>query len=166
MLFLFIPLLIIRKGLGGLWIGYFFFGIAVPLIFLESPFSKLAEKKGFKIFFKIGFLILCFSALICFFLTNIYWIIGVLVLSSVGLAMIEPTTEAYFFDILNKKEELKYYGPYNTTIEVNYFIGSIFSATLLLFLPFEYIFLLFAGFMFILFLISYKTEKIIESKRR
>jgi len=84
----------------------------------------------------------------------------------VGLAMLESTTESYFFDISKKKEELRFYGPYNTTIDVNQFIGSLLSATLLLVLPFKYIFLLFASFMFFMFFISFKVRKIVESKRK
>jgi len=165
LIYLFIPLFIIRNNLHELWIGYFLFAVAVPLIFLEFIFAKLAGKIGFKKMFKIGFLIPCIFAVSCFFFSNVYIILSLLVLASIGLAMLEPTTEAYFFDILKGKEELRFYGPYNTTMDVNNFIGKIIASTLLIFLPFRYIFLIFAGFMFIMFLISFRIRDVVERKR-
>ncbi len=165
LIYLFIPLFIIRNNMTELWIGYFLFAVAVPLILLEYFFGKLAGKIGFKKLFKIGFLIPCILVIICFFMTNIYIILLLLVLASIGLAMLEPTTEAYFFDISKSKEILRFYGPFNTTISINRFIGKIFASILLIFLPFKFIFLLFGAFMFIMFLISFKIKDIIEEKR-
>lgn len=165
LIYLFIPLLIIRQGLGALWVGYFLFAIPIPLILFEYVFAKLAGKIGFKKIFKIGFLIPCILAFLCFFASNIYLILFLLVLASIGLAMLEPTTEAYFFDLLKGKEELRFYSPYNTTISVNNLIGRFIPALLLIFLPFKFVFLVFSAFMFIMFLISFKVKNIIEMKR-
>ena len=165
LIYLFIPIYIIRNGLGTIWVGYFLFAIAVPLMILEFHFSKLAGKIGFKKIFKIGFLIASICAIACFFINNIYVILGLLVLASVGLAMLEPTTEAYFFDITKKGEECRFYGPYNTTVEVNDFIGKILSATLLVFLPFKYIFILFGVLMLFFVFLSSKIKDVIEDKK-
>ena len=131
----------------------------------EFHFSKLAGKIGFKKIFKIGFLIPALLVIICFFINNIYIILGLLVLASIGLAMLEPTTEAYFFDTIKNKDECRFYGPYNTTVEVNDFLGKILSATLLIFLPFKYIFLLFGAFMLFFVFISFKIKDIVENKK-
>jgi len=82
------------------------------------------------------------------------------------MAMLEPTTEAYFFDTIKRKDEDRFYGPYNTSIETGLILGKILPAVLLLFLPFKYIFLLFAGIMFLLFLLSFKAKNIVEGGRR
>jgi MFS family permease len=166
LIFLFIPIFIIRNNLSNLWIGYFLFGAVLPPILLEYFFAKLAGKVGFRKIFKIGFLIPAVISFICFFISDIYVILGLLVLSGIGIAMLEPTTEAYFFDTLKGKQELRFYGPYNTTIDVNYFIGEILSATILIFLPFKFLFLLFSFFMMIMFFLSYKVKNIVEEKRR
>jgi DHA1 family multidrug resistance protein-like MFS transporter len=165
LIYLFIPLYIIRNNLGTIWVGYFLFAIAVPLMLLEFHFSKLAGKIGFKKIFITGFLIASICATICFFISNIYIVLGLLVLASIGLAMLEPTTEAYFFDITKKGEECRFYGPYNTTVEVNDFIGKILSATLLVFLPFKFIFLLFGALMLLFVFLSSKIKDVIESKK-
>ncbi|MCR4284781.1 MAG: MFS transporter [archaeon] len=165
-IYLFIPLMIIRSGLGDLWIGYFLFAVAIPLIALDYIFAKSASKKGFKSLFQTGYLIVSIISFICFFVPNIYVILSLLVLASIGMAMVEPTTEAYFFDILKGKEKYRFYSPYNTTIDVAGFIGKLSAAILLIFLPFKYLFILFAVFMFLLFLTASKVKKVIESNRK
>ncbi len=166
LIYLFMPLYIIRHELHTLWIGYFLFAVAVPLILFTFPFAKLAGKIGFKKIFKIGFLIPAVLAIICFFITNVYVVLGILALASVGLAMLESTTEAYFFDITKDKDESRFYGPYNTTIEVNQFIGKILSSCLLLFLPFKFIFLLFGAFMLFFVFVSSRIKEVIEKRRK
>ena len=166
LIYLFMPLYIIRNGLDTLWIGYFLFAIPIPLILLEFTFAKLAGKIGFKKIFKIGFLIPAILVTACFFINNIYIILGLLVLSSVGLAMLEPTTEAYFFDVVSKKDEPRFYGPYNTTIEVNQIFGKILASSLLIFLPFKFVFLLFGFFMICIAVISFRIRDVFEKRRR
>jgi MFS family permease len=166
LIYTFTPILILNQGLNEQWVAYFLFLIPLPLIFLEYRFAKMAGKYGFRKMFNYGFFIAFVIALSCFFISNIYIILALLILASFGLAMVEPTTEAYFFDITTKEEEQRFYGPYNTTIEVNLLIGQLSSAFLLYFMPFKFIFLLFAIFMFALFLISFKTKKIVEEKKK
>lgn len=166
LIYLFIPLMIIRSNLGELWVGYFLFGVAIPLILFQYAFAKWAGKHGFKKLFKIGYFFVSIIAFTCFFVSNIYFILSLLILASVGIAMLESTTEAYFFDILEKNEKYRFYGPYNTAIDAGSFTGKIFGSLLLVFLPFKFLFLLFGSFMFLLFLISFKTKNIIESRRK
>ncbi|MBU0957720.1 MAG: MFS transporter [Nanoarchaeota archaeon] len=163
--YLFIPLYIVLNGYDVLWIGYFFAAVVIPLILFEYYFSKLAGRVGFKKIFVLGFLIVALVSLVCFFISsNIILTLGILVLGSFGMAMVEPTTEAYFLDILKKKDECRFYAPYNTSIDVTQFLGEVSAATVLVFLPFKFVFLLFAVFMFGLFLLSFKTKKVIENR--
>jgi len=165
-IYLFIPLHIIRSGLPESYVGYFLFAAAIPFILFEYYFAKKACDIGFKKIFKLGYLLIAFCSFICFFLTNIYFILGILVIASIGIAMVEPIAEAYFFDVLKtKKGELKFYSPYTTTVDVSHFVGRVSSAIVLLFLPFKFLFLLFAVFMFGLFLISGKIRNVIESRK-
>jgi len=166
LIYLFMPLFIIENNLGRMWVGYFLFAISVPLILFQYKFAKLAGKIGFKKLFKIGFLIPCILAFICFFTGNIFVTLGLLVLASIGLAMLEANTEAYFFDILKPKEELRFYGPYNTTMNMNNLLGKLAGASLLLVLPFKFIFLLFSFFMLMMFILSFRIKEIVEEKRR
>ncbi len=164
LIYIYIPLFIIRSQLSELWVGYFLFGVAVPLIFLEYRFANKVSKIGFIKTFMTGYLIVAVLALTCFFVSNIFIILALLVLASVGMAMIEPTSEAYFFNILKKDEANRFYSPYNTAIDVNYLFGKILPAILLIFLPFKFVFLLFAFLMFLIFLVSSKAKNVIEGK--
>lgn len=167
LIYLFMPMHIIRSGLHVSWLGYFLFAVAVPLVLTECKFANIAGKVGFKKIFKTGFILVSIISLICFFVGNLYVILGLLVLASFGVAMLEPTTEAYFFDILKKKEdECRFYGPYNTTIDVHSFIAKVCASFILIFFPFKLLFLMFSGFMFAFFLLSYKVKDIIEKNRK
>lgn len=166
LIYLFVPLWMVRQGMSTSAIGIFLFAIAVPLIALEFYFSRKAAKIGFRKIFQFGYLLVAIISLLCFFFTEVYVVLSLLALASIGLAMLEPTTEAYFFDILGGKERYRYYGPFNTSIDFGNFVAKIAGAVLLLFFPFTSIFILFSVFMLILFFLSFKTKKVIESKRR
>ncbi|MCK9568096.1 MFS transporter [Candidatus Pacearchaeota archaeon] len=165
-IYLFIPLYIIENGLETIWIGYFLFAVAVPLVFLEYPFSKITSKIGFKKMFILGFSITGIFSLICFFFSNLYLILGLLVLASCGMAMLEPTTEAYFFDLTRDDQEQRFYGPYNTGIDLSQFIGKILASILLIFLPFKFLFILFASMMGIYAVLCLMLKDIVEQKKR
>jgi MFS family permease len=166
LIYLFMPLYILKQGLGDLWIGYFLFAVAVPLVLAEYKISKFVGKVGFQKMFKIGFLILAVAAIVCFFINNIYAIMIILVLASIGPAILEPNTEAYFFDITPDKDESRFYGPFNTSIDVNQFVAKVVSSIALLFLPFKYIFLVFGAGMIVLFLLCFKIKDFVEKKRK
>lgn len=166
LIFIFVPLYIVENGLGEIIVGYFLVGIGIPLVLFEYYFSKIAEKKGFKKLFKTGYFLVFIVSILCFFISNIYLLLGLLIFASLGIAMIEPTSEAYFFDIVKKNQDLRFYAPYNTTIVFHEFIGKISAAIVLLFLPFNYLFLLFGGFMLMMFFISLRMRDVFECKRK
>jgi len=89
-----------------------------------------------------------------------------LILASVAVAMVEPTTEAYFFDIITKKQRDKFYSQHNTAIDVGNIIATFFSAVILLFLPFNFIFILFCAITLGLALLSLKIKNIVEGKKK
>lgn len=166
LVYLFMPLYIITNNLDTLWVGYFLFAIAVPLIVFEFPFSKLSARIGFKKVFRIGFFILALISLACFFINNVYVVLGLFVLASLGMALLEPTTEAYFFEVTEDSEESRFYGPYNTTLEVSHFVGKISVSVLLIFLSFRYVFLLYAFFMLLFVIMSFKIKDVLLKRRK
>ena len=116
-------------------------------------------KRGFRKTFAAGYLITSVIAVIAFFVNVPLYVLLLLVAASVGTAMLEPTTEAYFFSVLKRREdEPKFYGPHNTALDVGQFIGKMSLAAILLILPFKFVFLVMGLFMFILFLISLKAR--------
>lgn len=165
-IYIYMPIFIIKSGKSDLLVGYFLAGVIAPLIFLEYPFGKIAGKFGFKKMFFRGYLIMMIVGLLCFFISNLYIILILLVIGSVGLAMLEPTTEAYFFDVSTKKQRDRFYGVYNTTIDINQAISMFIIAILIKFLPFKYSFLLLGIVMAFFVLISLRVTNIIEGRRK
>lgn len=165
LIYLYIPLLIVRQGLGTEWIGYFLFAVPIPLILLECKFSNIAGKIGFKKMFKRGYLIVSILSLLCFFfISNLFVVFALVVIASIGMAMLEPTTEAYFFDVCKGKQDLRFYGPFNTAISFGKLFGKIIPALVLIIVPFQFTFIIFSIIMFILFLVSFKVRDVVESK--
>jgi MFS family permease len=167
LLYFYMPLIIIQKGLHDQHVGYFLFLVALPLIFLEYKMSSLAGKIGFKKIFRWAFLFMALIAITCFFIESIWIIFALLTLASIGQSMIEPTTEAYFFDVLkSKSEEDRFYGPYNTTIDTNHFLGKVLAGIVLLFFPIQSVFILFGVIMFLYFLYSFRIKDFIENPNK
>jgi MFS family permease len=133
----------------------------IPLILFTYPFGKLAGKIGFKKIFLTGYLILGLSAILCFFINNLFIILGVLVLASTGAAMVESTTESYFFDISGRRKD-KFYGIYNTTIDINHAIATFIGAIILYLASFKFLYLFFGIIMVLISLLSLKIKNIIE----
>ncbi len=166
LIYIYIPLFIVNSGYSGKYVGYFLFAVVIPLIALEYFFGKLAGKKGFKKIFFAGYLIMGLFAILSFFVNNLFFILALLVLASIGASMVESTTEAYFFDIIPANKKDRYYGPYNTTIEVNYALASFSGALMLSFLDFKFLFILFGAVMISVALLSLKIRNVIESRKR
>ncbi|MFH1585639.1 MAG: MFS transporter [archaeon] len=164
--YIYIPMFIIDSGYGADIVGYFIFAVAVPTVLLDYFFGRLACKVGFKKIFFIGYFIIGVMAIFAFFASNLFLILFLVVLASIGLSMLEPSTEAYFFDMISKTQRDKFYIPYNTTIEVNYLISTFIAAVFLLYFPFKGLFILFGGLMLVMAIISLNIKNIIESRHK
>jgi len=163
-IYIFIPIYIIESGRSSLIVGYFLAGVVAPLIFLEYPFGKIAGRGGFKKMFFRGYMILAIVGILCFFIGDFYAILVLLILGSVGAAMLEPTTEAYFFDITTTYQRDKYYGIYNTSLDIFYALSLFVIAIALRFFEFKNSFLFMGIFMLIFALISLGAKEVIERK--
>jgi len=165
LIYVYVPLLII-KYLDGYWVGIFLAAVVVPLFLFEYPFSKKAGELGYKKFFFRGYILASLIALACFVIFDIWFIIPALIIASVGLAMLESTTESYFFDVLKGDEDQRFYPPYNTAINTGAFVGQVIPALILLFLDLRYVFLVFFVGCLLLALLSLRTKNIIEKRRK
>ncbi|RLE38896.1 hypothetical protein DRJ17_02585 [Candidatus Woesearchaeota archaeon] len=161
-LYIYLPLYIIRNGLGDRWVGYFLFAIVSPLVILEYYVGKKVDESGYKKYFMIGYGCIALIAMAAGLLTNVYWVMGLFVLASVPIAFLEPTTEAYFFKIIRKKDEAKYYGPYCTCSDVFSTVGKIVIAGFLFFLPFKWVFFILAVEMLFFFFMSMSLKKVVH----
>ena len=166
LIYLFMPLYIIRQGFGIFELSIFFIVVLLPTVIFAYPFAKIANKVGHKKIFITGYAILSISALICFFSSNIYLILVFLVIASIGIAMLESTTEAYFFDISTNEEVYRFFAPFNTSIDLNHLVAKFIPSLLLIFLPFRFVFLFFGIFMIGFCILAFWTKNIIEYRRK
>jgi len=165
-IYVYMPIYIVSHGLSEFVLGLFISGITVPLIFGDYIFARIAGKRGFKKLFFTGFISLGILAISLFFTSNIYIVLGLLILSGVSVSMIEPTIEAYFLDIVKEEERDKYYGIYTTSSQLGSLIGSLTAALLLIFQPFKSLFLLFGIPMILLAFIALKIKDSYEFKKK
>lgn len=167
LIYLYLPLYIVENGLGKGAIGIFLFIIALPLVLFEYPISKISGEKGARKLFLIAYFMMTVISLVLFFTKNVFLVLGLLVFASIPMAMLEPTTEAYFFDVAGRKNDgHRFYGPYSTSFQIGFILGKIVPATILLFLPFNYIFPIFGIFFALLFFLSLGTKNIIEDGKK
>jgi len=152
--FIYIPLFLLSEGFGISYIGYFLFFMVLPLILFEYIFTKYADNLRYRKMFIIGNIIPAVTLFSCFFIENIFIKLLLLVLGSIGIAMTESSSEAYFFLIAPKRHIEKTYSVYNTALDVFSFIGKVFVAAILLFFAFKFAFIFLALIFLIFALIS------------
>lgn len=165
-IYVYIPIYIIENGLSGLTVGYFLAAVTVPLVLLEYFFGNLAGKKGFKVIFFIGYFITGAFAIAGFFVLDIYTELLLLVFASIGMSMVEGTSEAYFFDVIKDHQRDRYYPTYKTTYEFHYFLATAVTSSLLLFLGFKSVFILYGIFMFAFAILSLFISDRFEFRRQ
>ena len=165
-IYVYMPIYIVDNGYGEVFLGIFLAAITAPLILFEYLFGKMAGKRGFKKLFFAGFFSLGIFALAGFFVSNIYILCGILVLASISVAMLEPTTEAYFLDLVRKKDRDRYYGIYTTSVNLGSLLGALPAAGLLLVLPFKSLFMLYGIPMIILAFLALKIKDSYEFRKK
>src|SRR3989344_5358577 len=157
--FIYIPLYMVRHGIDKSGVGLFFFVLILPLL-IEYTIGKKSDKLGTKSFITSGYFIISIFSIIAFISNNIYPVLSSIILASFGVAFLGPTKEISFFKLLNKQEEERYYGIFLTHLEVGLLLGKFIPALLLLFLPFNYIFIVLAIIMFAFGLVSLNLKNI------
>jgi predicted MFS family arabinose efflux permease len=160
LIYIYIPLFMLKEGVDSKYIPLFLSIIIIPLIIFEFKVGKISETKGFKLFFFTGFLLLSIISLINFFIYfNIFYVLILLIIASIPASFIEPLQETFFLKSISYEESNKYYPIFTTAMYIGSFIGKFSIATLLLFLPNKYAYLIMSLMMLIISLISLKIKK-------
>jgi DHA1 family multidrug resistance protein-like MFS transporter len=145
---LYIPLYVVFSGFIESMTGLILALGIIPLIFLEVKVGKYADKKGIRKPISFGFLIIAFTLFIIFASPNHFINFILIILANIGTAFIEPLQEYYLFKHMPEKEENSLYGIYMTADPLAFFLTPLIGAVTLLFLPFNYIFLVFGILLF------------------
>ncbi|HLD11256.1 MAG TPA: MFS transporter [Candidatus Nanoarchaeia archaeon] len=118
--------------LGEKIIGYILAALVLPLILLELPIGRLADKGSYKWLFFIGFFLLGSIAIFLSFVDN-FLIFAILIISaSVGAAIIEPLREAHLFKIIKSKDTRRFLVVFRTGYELGYLISPIIFSLVLI----------------------------------
>lgn len=162
--YIYMPVHIVEQGLGLQWVAYFLFAVIIPILLFEYYFNILADKLRYRKAFLRGNIFIALLLLVAFFISNIYALLGLLVLGSIGIALVEPAAESYFFLISPKKGIEKNYSIYNTSLDVFAILGKMIIAGTLLFLNFQYSFLVLALFFLFLAWVSLSLKQVSGAK--
>lgn len=151
-IYTFVPLYLTENGYNPAEIGYVLFALVIPLILLEMPVGKWADKEGCRKFLTFGFAVMGVFALLGFFF-SVKASVWFIILASFGAAFIEPLLEFFFFKKLNDRDEVRFYPVYKTSLEFGKIFGLIVFSSLLLFFSFGSLFV-FLGIALIVFAIA------------
>ncbi|MBI5391775.1 MFS transporter, partial [Candidatus Woesearchaeota archaeon] len=125
LIYIYLPLFLAAKAVSASVIGYALFLVVIPLIFLEFPIGRIADKIGYRKLLVFGYL---FMAIIAFLIArseDYIWIIGLFIIGCFGTALVEPLREAFFFKITKKDDELRFYSVYRTAFDTGYLVAPI-----------------------------------------
>jgi len=130
-------------GLNWQAIGIILFGGQLAYVFFEYPIGEVADKYiGEKEMMLAGFIILGGSIMSVSFIetTSVWpWIIAMFA-TRVGASLIEVTTESYFFKH-TKSSDAQIISFFRITRPLAYVVGTLVAGLVLLYLPFNYLFL-------------------------
>ncbi|HII14800.1 MAG TPA: MFS transporter [Nanoarchaeota archaeon] len=127
------PLFMAEHNANAATIGIALALFAAPLILLDFIAGFLADKFGYRRFLAAGFLIMAAVMFFAAFMQGLYIFIALMVFGCIGVALVEPLHEAYFFKITPKSNEAGFYPIFRTAIEVGYmFAPLLFSGIMFL----------------------------------
>jgi len=160
-IYIFMPLLILESGLSTYMIGVFLGSVMIPLILFELFINKRFVNLNIKSFFIIGYSIIALCSILAFvFSYNMRLSLFFMILTGIGAAFIEPTTEAYFFKLTRSVDVPLYYGIYKTSESVFNIIARLSLSVLLVYFTLNYVYLFLAIFMLIILFITFGIENI------
>lgn len=147
---LYIPLYL-HQNLGMDWsqLGWIFSFMLLPFILFEIPAGIAADKYiGEKELLLLGIFILVLSLVLFSYLTTSSpWIwAAALFFSRTGAALIEAMRDAYFFKKISDRD-IGFINIFRVTGPLGYILGAGSAALIVLFLPLNYVFLVFAVLM-------------------
>jgi len=141
MIYVYVPLFIIKNGLNETAVAIFMALIVLPLILMEKQVGKWSVKIGMGSFFRKGFLGLAILSLILFFVEDIILQLVLIFLGSLFASFIEPLQDTFFFRRTKKLEEEKYYPLFQTSRDIGGLLGKFLLAFVLLFAPYSFVYL-------------------------
>lgn len=127
---IYMPLALSNLGYSQAVIGLIFSLSVVPLILLEFHATDGAQKFGVRKYIIMGYTLL--SVILLFFTTaSPSMLVKLMILVNIGAAFIEPNKEVFFFKVVKKEDEERFYGIYNTSYPIAYIVAPVLGSLLL-----------------------------------
>ena len=108
--YFYVPLFIVNLGFKHNIVGLIVGATVIPLIILEMFVGRIADKRGYKKLFISGFFLLAIIISLIPIINNKIASLGILILTSFAVTMIEPIQDIHFFKSNEKKEEDRLFG--------------------------------------------------------
>lgn len=157
--YLYIPLYVVNSGYLPGMSGLILAMAIIPVIVFETKTGEFGDIYGLKKIITIGFLITGIMLTIIFISPWPLLNFGLLAITNVSSAFIEPMRETYFLKHTSKDRENDLYGIYLTSEQFANFLMPLIGVVTLAFLPFKFIFLTFGLLMFLAAIFSQTTLK-------
>ncbi len=129
---IYVPLAVIDLGYGPDIVGWVVTGGIVPLVLLEVWVGRRAQERGTRPYLIAGFLILGWGAasfpLLGFSPALLLFMFAAV---NIGAALIEPLTDAYFFEVATLDEATRFFGIYNASAPMAGLLGPLVGAVVL-----------------------------------
>ncbi len=141
--------LYMHQNLGFDWptLGILFAIMLLPFVLIELPLGRLADTRfGEKEALLTGFVIMVVATAAITFIggKNFFLWASVLFMTRVGASMVEIMSETYFFKKVSTADA-NIISAYRTMRPLAYLLGPLFATVLLLFIPFQELFLMLGG---------------------
>ena len=136
LIYLFVPLQIIRAGYPEWSVAAYLAIVIVPLPIIEFFSKRFTHHYGFKLQYITGFLGLFIITLTIPHVSFTIFIILTLI-GTMFLGLIEPLQDSYFFHIVRKQDETRAVPLYGSSFEMGSIVGRGLLAFCLLFLPLQ-----------------------------
>jgi MFS family permease len=134
-LYIYPPLFLVTNGYSAFWVGVFIGAINIPTLIFEYLAGKQVKNSSHRHFFLIGYTSMGILAILCYFVDFLPLALVLLVLASIPLSYVEPLQPTYFFSLIKKKDEEKFFPIFDTSYDVGSMMGKFLPALILLVFP-------------------------------
>lgn len=161
---IYIPLMVTDLGFSKGVMGTVLSLSMIPPIALELWITKKAQKKGVKKYLIFGYLWLALFAILYVLFKIPIVILGAIILANIGIAFVEPLSDANFFQTVEKKDEEKFYGIYNTAYPLSNIVTPLFGSMVIALVGIKGIWIIAAIVFVSVAALVAKTKKALPSK--
>lgn len=146
---LYVPLYILLSGYQENTTGLVLSIGILPFILLEVKVGEYADRYGLRLPISTGFFIMGLSLIGVFISPYPILNFGLVIMGNIGASLVEPLAELYAMESIPKDKEDRLYGIYKTADPIAYFLTAGMGALTLIFLPFNWLFLVFGTILMI-----------------